>query len=91
MDAVLDTNLTGLYQISNDEAISKYDLVSLIVHEFKLPIKVNKVEGTVCDKSIFNSVRSDFVYKVPSYKQMIYEIHAFMDSHKSFYKQYLGE
>ncbi len=91
VDAVLDSDITGLYQISNDEAISKYDLVSLIVYEFKLPIKVNAVEGTVCDKSIFNSVRSDFSYRVPSYKNMISEIHAFMDSHKSLYTQYLGE
>lgn len=91
MDAVLDSDIKGLYQISNDESISKYDLVSIIVNEFKLPIKVNAIEGTICDKSIFNSVRSDFSYKVPSYKDMISEIHSFMDSHKSLYTQYLGE
>ena len=91
IDAVLDSDMTGLYQVSNDEAISKYDLVSLIVNDFNLPIKVNAVEGTVCDKSIFNSVRSDFSYKVPSYEAMISEIRAFMNSHKALYTQYLGE
>ena len=91
IDVVLDSDITGLYQISNNEAISKYDLVSLIVNEFTLPIKVNKVEGTICDKSIFNSVLSDFSYKVPSYKDMISDIHAFMNSHKSIYIQYLGD
>ena len=91
MDAVLVSGLTGLYQVSNDKAISKYDLVSLIVKEFSLPIKVNAVDGTVCDKSIFNSVRSDFSYKVPSYNDMISEVHSFMNSHKSLYTQYLGE
>lgn len=91
IDAVLEADVTGLYQISNDEAISKYDLVSLIVNEFRLPIKVNAVEGTICDKSIFNSVRSDFSYKIPSYKDMISEVHTFMKSHKSLYKQYIGE
>ncbi|MCR4924826.1 MAG: SDR family oxidoreductase [Clostridiales bacterium] len=91
MDAVIDSNLTGLYQISNNEAISKYDLVSLIVKEFELPIKVNAIEGNVCDKSIFNSIRADFSYNVPSYKDMISEIHSFMSVHKALYTQYLGE
>lgn len=91
IDSVLDSDIKGLYQISNDEAISKYDLVSLIVKEFNLSIKVNAVEGTVCDKSIFNSVRSDFSYTVPTYKDMIHDIHEFMKSHKSLYTQYLGE
>lgn len=91
MDSVLDSGITGLYQISNNEAISKYDLVSLIVNEFKLPIKVNAVEGIICDKSIFNSVRSDFSYRVPCYKDMIFETHKFMETHKELYTQYFGE
>lgn len=91
IDAALDSDITGLYQVSNDEAISKYDLVSLIVKEFSLPIKVNAVDGTICDKSIYSSVRSDFSYTVPAYKEMISEIHSFMNSHKSLYTQYLGE
>lgn len=91
IDAVLDNEIIGLYQVSNNEEISKFDLVSLIVKEFKLPIKVNPVEGVICDKSIWNSERKEISYKVCSYEKMISDIHEFMISHKSLYKQYLGE
>lgn len=91
IDAALDKGITGLYQVSNNEGITKYDLVSLIVKEFNLSIKVNPVEGVICDKSIWNSERKDISYKVSSYEKMISEIHEFMIFHKSLYKQYLGE
>lgn len=91
METAIDSNLTGLYQVSNNEAVSKYELISLLVKEFRLPIVVNAVDGTVCDKSIFCSVRDDFSYTVPSYETMISELHSFMTSHKSLYAQYLGE
>lgn len=91
IDASLNNGITGLYQVSNNEGIAKYDLVSLIVKEFNLPIKVNAIEGVICDKSIWNSERNDISYKVASYEKMISDIHEFMIAHKPLYKQYLGE
>lgn len=91
IESVLDSNITGLYQISNNEAISKYDLVSLIVKEFNLPIKVNAIDGTISNKSIYNSIHSTFSYQVPSYEVMISEMHSFMEKHKLVYTQYYGE
>ena len=91
IDVALDNGITGLYQASNNVGIAKYDLISLIVKEFNLPIKVNPVEGVICDKSIWNSERKDISYQVASYDKMISDIHEFMISHKSLYKQYLGE
>ena len=91
IDEALDNGIAGLYQVSNNEGIAKYDLVSLIVKEFNLPIKVNAVEGVICDKSIWNSERKDISYQVASYEKMISDIHEFMIAHKSLYKQYLGE
>ena len=91
IDSVLDNGITGLYQVSNNEGITKYDLVSLIVKEFNLSIKVNPVAGVICDKSIWNSERKEISYQVASYEKMISDIHEFMIAHKSLYKQYLGE
>lgn len=88
IDACMDSDITGLYQISNNLAIKKFDLVSLIVNEFNLPIKVNPVDGVVCNKSIINSERKDFSFKISTYEEMIRDIHKFMDSHKELYKQY---
>ena len=36
IDAALQRELVGLYQISNNIGISKYDLISLIINEFRL-------------------------------------------------------
>lgn len=91
IDFTLDNKITGLYQVSNNIGISKYDLVSLIVKEFDLPIKVNAVDGVICDKSIWNSERKDISYQVASYEKMISDIYEFMIAHKVLYKQYLGE
>lgn len=88
IDSCIESDLTGLYQISNNRSISKYDLVSLIVKEFDLPIKVNAVEGVVCNKSIVNTERQDFSFSVSPYDEMIKDIHEFMDVHKELYKQY---
>lgn len=88
IDACIDSDITGLYQISNNIGIKKYDLVSLIVDEFKLPIKVNAVDGVICDKTILNSQREDFFFKISSYEKMISDMHIFMDLHKDMYKQY---
>lgn len=88
IDSCIESDLTGLYQISNNRSISKYDLVSLIVKEFGLPIKVNAVEGVVCNKSIVNTERQDFSFSVSPYDKMIKDIHEFMDVHKELYKQY---
>lgn len=88
IDSCIESDLTGLYQISNNRSISKYDLVSLIVKEFGLPIKVNAVEGVVCNKSIVNTERQDFSFSVSPYDKMVKDIHEFMDVHKELYKQY---
>ena len=89
IDAVLQRELVGLYQISNNIGISKYDLISLIINEFRLPIKVNLVDGLICDKSILNSEKC--VFTVSSYKKMISDMHEFMKNHKELYSQYLGD
>lgn len=88
IEKVLESDLTGLYQISNNQPISKLSLVSLIVKEFTLPIKVNKVDGVVCDKSIINSQNQAFSYEVSSYEKMIKELHTYMNKHKELYAQY---
>ena len=89
IDAALQRELVGLYQISNNIGISKYDLISLIINEFRLPIKVNLVDGLICDKSILNSEKC--VFTVSSYKKMISDMHEFMKNHKELYSQYLGD
>lgn len=91
IDFAIEKDITGLYQISNNVAITKFDLVSLIVNEFNLPINVNMIDGVDCNKSIINSIREDFSYNVASYEKMISDMKDFMYNHKTLYTQYLGE
>lgn len=88
IDACISADITGLYQISNNIEITKLDLISLIVTEFNLAIRIDAVDGVACDKSIINTELKNFFYPVNSYETMIKDIHIFMDDHRDLYKQY---
>jgi len=84
----IENNIIGLYQISNGEKISKYELIQLIVKQFQLNITVQKVDGIVTDKSILPSKNEKFCYYVPSYKNMIDELYQFMYKQQRLYRNY---
>lgn len=87
IDAALLQNETGLVQLSNGVGISKYDLLGLFKEIWnKLDIDIMPYDGNGIDKSIAKSERFD--YDVPSYKQMLIEQAAWMESHKALYTQY---
>ena len=90
MAQCIEHDITGLYQISNGEKISKYELVKLIIEIFNLSISVEKTDGVISDKSIISSIKKDFNYKAPSYKAMIKELYQYMHGSKSLYSFYLG-
>ena len=76
----IENSIFGLLHISN-KPISKYKLISLIVDEFNLNIKVKKVDGKISDKSLV-SLRNDFNYKIPTYEEMISELKSFIELKK---------
>lgn len=87
IDAALLQNKTGLLQLSNGVGISKYDLLGLFKEIWnRQDIDIMPYDGNGIDKSIAKSERFD--YDVPSYKQMLIEQAAWMESHKSLYMQY---
>lgn len=73
----IENDIRGLLHISNHK-ISKYDLICLVNDIYNLQINVNKVEGKKLDKSLV-SVRKDFLFKVPSYPDMITEMYEYMN------------
>lgn len=81
-------DLTGLYQLTNNTKICKYDLVGY----FNRVFKSNEVEITPnsdykIDKSLINS-RRDFDYNVPIYATMIEEMKEWMLAYNKFYGHY---
>ena len=73
-------NLCGLLHIASSP-ISKFNLINIINDEFKLDIKLKKVDGIVSDKSLV-SIRDDFNYEVQSHHQMIHDLRLYYESNK---------
>jgi dTDP-4-dehydrorhamnose reductase len=86
--AAIDQNLTGLYHFVPDTSICKYDLLNLFRDVFKREdIKIIPVNEPSINKTLINT-RTDFLYSIPSYEIMIYELKSYIDSHRYLYPQY---
>lgn len=88
MEAALNENLTGLYNLVNNESINKYDLCSLFNKYFRNGEIVIKPDDKIqLDKSLRRR-RNDFSFIVPSYEQQIAEMREWIESHKDIYPHY---
>jgi dTDP-4-dehydrorhamnose reductase len=64
----------GVYHVSSDP-ISKYNLLSLIKANLKLPVEIIPDESFVCDRSLDSSkFRREFDYHPPSWEEMVIEL-----------------
>lgn len=80
-------SLTGLYNLVNNESISKYGLVNLFNKYSNKRLTIYKVDGIVHDKSLHRT-RNDFSFEVPSYEQQVKEMFEWINSHKELYPHY---
>lgn len=88
MEQALNENLTGLYNLVNNETISKYELLKLFNKYLKDgQIEILPSDNLSLDKSLINN-RTDFSFKVPSYEVMVAEIKEWIESHKELYPHY---
>lgn len=89
MEAALKQNLTGLYNLVNNESINKYDLCSLFNKYFKAgEIEIYPNDKLQLDKSLRRK-RNDFSFIVPSYEQQIKEMREWVDAHRELYPHYI--
>jgi dTDP-4-dehydrorhamnose reductase len=88
MEKAIEDNLCGLYNLVNNESVTKYDLLHLFNEHFTdNQTTINKEERFRLDKSLINT-RKDFLYDIPSYDQMVLEMKEWLDSHKDIYAHY---
>ena len=88
MEKAIDENLCGLYNLVNNESISKFDLLNLFNSYFREnKIIIEKEEKLQLDKSLRNT-RKDFSFEVPSYVQMLLEMKVWLKTHSNFYPHY---
>ena len=89
MEQALKENLTGLYNLVNNESISKYELLILFNKFFrKNRVKINTNNSLQLDKSL-KSKRKDFSFVVPSYEEQIKDMADWIFSHKKLYEHYI--
>ena len=86
IDWVIESPLTGLVHLTNNQAISKYDLLQIFNDVFEKGIKITDEKDYVCDKSFINS-KPEVTYSVASYQEMLKEQKEFMLIHKSLYEK----
>lgn len=88
MEQGIKENLTGLYNLVNNESISKYDLLRLFNHYFKNDeLEILPNDQLQLDKSLRHK-RTDFSFVVPSYEQQVKEMYEWCKENKELYKHY---
>lgn len=88
MEKAIEENLCGLYNLVNNESISKYDLLVLFNKYFRNnSLTILKNDDLKLDKSLRNT-RNDFSFVVPSYDQMVLEMKEWVDYHPNLYPHY---
>lgn len=88
MEQALKENLTGLYNLVNNESINKYDLLGLFNKYFRAgEVNIYPNDKLQLDKSLRRK-RDDFSFIVPSYEQQVIEMREWVDTHISLYPHY---
>lgn len=80
--------ITGLIHYTNNEKISKYELLKIISVIFQKDITIEPSSSYHVDKSLRNT-KPDLNLGVPGYIKMITELYEYVEKHKyEFYQQY---
>lgn len=87
IDAALKQNLTGLYHLVNNNAVSKYELLVLFSRIKSTSVNIRPDCNYFADKSMINT-RSDFYFQIPSYDEMIKDMEKWIVTHKFLYPHY---
>ncbi len=79
VEALIKKGVTGLYHLGAEQKISKYELLKLIQKIFgKHDVEIVSDSEVVIDRTI-RSTRTDFVFSVPSYEEMLLELKDWID------------
>lgn len=80
----IENNIHGLWNLTNGDPISKFDLLQLTKGTFKLKqIQLNPIEGKAVNKTLISNREIDFI--VPTYNTMLENLFRFYQKHKNLY------
>ena len=83
----IDKDISGLYHVTNNSSISKYEILELFKKYTRKDIKIIPVDGNNVNKS-FKDTRKTIDYDIPSYDQMIFDMVNSIVKQKSMYSHY---
>ncbi len=83
----IENNTVGLYHLTNNLSISKYDLLKLFLKYTNKDIEVIMTEGKVTNKSFIDS-RKELNYSIPEYNLMIKDMIVHIRNNHNVYKHY---
>ena len=86
-EAMIEQDITGLYQLCPDRKISKYELLKLFAIVWEKEIEITANSNYKIDKSLI-CTRKDFKYPSPEYKKMLNDLKFWMDNHSGYYSHY---
>ena len=88
IDYIIDKPTYGLMHFTNGTPINKFQLLSLFAKNFgRNDVEIHENGNKHSDKSLVPSMKA-IEYKVPSYDDMLSQMHAFMEKNKGIYKLY---
>lgn len=87
LNLMIENNLNGLYNLTSESPINKYELLKIINSVFHKNLVIESFEKIKNDKSLI-SIRKDFSVEMPSYIEMINELRDWMIENRQVYGQY---
>ncbi len=88
VDVLIDQDVTGLYNLTSTQKISKHNLLLLIQKVWKkTDVIIKPYSKNISDRSLCN-LRSDFKYKVKKYEEMLIESYEWILNNKTHYMHY---
>lgn len=80
----IDHRLVGLYHITNNSSINKFQLLTLFQKHTNKQIKIIPYEDRVSDKSLLNT-KKNLNYQIPSYENMVRDMIKIIKDKKLYY------
>jgi dTDP-4-dehydrorhamnose reductase len=83
----INQDVQGLYHVTNNSSISKYEVLELFKKYTKKDINIIPVDGNKINKS-YKDTRRIIDYEIPSYDEMIFDMVNSIIKNKSLYSHY---
>ncbi len=83
----IDNNIVGLYHVTNNSMITKYELLKLFQKHTNKDIVITPVNGKIVNKRLIDT-RLLMKYKIPPYNNMIIDMINLISKNQSLYSQY---